>query len=60
MNGANLLVASLENEGVKQYESISLSDWLTHTPPAMVAADFNLSPKDIAKFAQNGPVVLPV
>jgi oxalate decarboxylase len=26
------------------YQNISLSDWLTHTPPALVAAHFNVSP----------------
>ena len=42
------------------YQDVSLSEWLTHTPPAMVAAHFNLSPEDIAKFPNNGPVVVPV
>jgi oxalate decarboxylase len=42
------------------YEVISLSDWLTHTPPALVAAHFNLSPEDVAKFPNNSPVVVPV
>jgi oxalate decarboxylase len=42
------------------YQDISLSDWLTHTPPAMVAAHFNLSPEDVAKFPNNSPVVVPV
>jgi oxalate decarboxylase len=42
------------------YADISLSDWLTHTPPAMVAAHFNLSPEDIARFPNNIPVVMPV
>ena len=42
------------------YQDISLSDWLTHTPPALVAAHFNLSPQDIAKFPTNSPGVMPV
>jgi oxalate decarboxylase len=42
------------------YQDISLSDWLTHTPPAMVAAHFNLSLEDIAKFPNNAPVVMPI
>ena len=42
------------------YQDISLSDWLTHTPPAMVAAHFNLSLEDIAKFPNNIPVVMPI
>ena len=42
------------------YESISLSDWLTHSPPELVAAHFNISPQDIAKFPNNIPDVVPV
>jgi oxalate decarboxylase len=42
------------------YQDISLSDWLTHTPPAVVAAHFNLSLEDIAKFPNNAPVVMPI
>ena len=42
------------------YQDFSLSDWLTHTPPAMVAAHFNLSLEDIAKFPNNAPVVMPM
>jgi len=42
------------------YQNISLSDWLTHTPPALVAAHFNVSPQDVAKFPNNIPDVMPV
>jgi oxalate decarboxylase len=42
------------------YQDISLSDWLTHTPPALVAAHFNLSLEDIAKFPNDIPVVMPI
>jgi oxalate decarboxylase len=42
------------------YQDFSLSDWLTHTPPALVAAHFNLSPEDIAKFPKNAPGAMPV
>jgi oxalate decarboxylase len=42
------------------YQDISLSNWLTHTPPAMVAAHVNVSPEDIAKFPNSNPKVLPV
>jgi oxalate decarboxylase len=41
------------------YSGIPLSDWLTHTPPALVAAHFNLSAEDIAKFPNNTPIVIP-
>ena len=42
------------------YQDISLSDWLTHTPPALVAAHFNLSAQDIARFPNNVPGVMPL
>jgi oxalate decarboxylase len=42
------------------YQDISLSDWLAHTPPAIVAAHFNLSLEDIAKFPNDIPVVMPM
>ena len=41
------------------YQDFSLSDWLTHTPPALVAAHFNLSLQDVAKFPNDAPVVMP-
>ncbi len=43
-----------------RYQDISLSDWLTHPPPAMVAAHFNLSSEDIAKFPNDSPKILPL
>lgn len=43
-----------------RYQDISLSDWLTHTPPAMVTAHFNVTPQDIARFPNNDPKILPV
>jgi oxalate decarboxylase len=36
-----------------------LSDWLTHTPPAMVAQHLNVDEETIAKFPNNEPVVMP-
>ena len=43
-----------------KYEEVSLSDWLAHTPPAMVAQTLNLDPAVIAKFPKNGPGIMPV
>jgi oxalate decarboxylase len=40
------------------FVDVSLSDWLTHTPPAMVAATFNLDPETIAKFPTDKPEIL--
>jgi oxalate decarboxylase len=41
------------------YEEVSLSDWLAHTPPAMVAQTLNLHPAAIAKFPKNSPGIVP-
>jgi oxalate decarboxylase len=42
------------------YQDVSLSDWLTHTPAALVEAHFNLTGQDVAKFPNNIPVVMPL
>ena len=41
------------------YADISLSDWLAHSPPEMVAETLNLEPATIAKFPKNRPLVMP-
>ncbi len=41
------------------FQEVSLSDWLSHTPPAMLAAHFNMSAEDIAKFPKRGTDVMP-
>jgi oxalate decarboxylase len=42
------------------FQDVSLSDWLTHTPPAMVAATFNIDPAVIAKWPEAKPETLPI
>ncbi|PLZ01704.1 cupin [Burkholderia sp. WAC0059] len=42
------------------YAEVSLSDWLTHTPPQMVMEHLNISPDVLAKFPNNRPDVVPV
>ncbi len=42
-----------------RYEEVSLSNWLTHTPPEMVAATFNLDPAIIAQFPKDAPEIVP-
>jgi oxalate decarboxylase len=42
-----------------KFEEILLSDWLAHSPPAMVAATLNMSLDDIAKFPKNRPDIVP-
>jgi oxalate decarboxylase len=41
------------------YAAVSLSDWLTRTPPAMVAQHLNLDPATIAEFPSDRPDVMP-
>ncbi len=41
-------------------EDVSLSEWLTHTPRAMVAQSLNVSSDVIARFPSDKPTVLPV
>jgi oxalate decarboxylase len=42
-----------------EYQEISLSDWLTHTPPAMVAQTLNIDPAVLRQFPQNAPGIMP-
>jgi oxalate decarboxylase len=42
-----------------RYEEVSLSDWLAHTPPDMVAATLNIDPAVIAQFPKNAPGIMP-
>lgn len=42
------------------YQEISLSDWLTHTPAALVAQHLNIDPAAIAKFPAGRPGMVPV
>jgi oxalate decarboxylase len=41
------------------YEEFSLSNWLTHTPPALVAQHLNVDEATIAKWPDNAPGVMP-
>ena len=42
-----------------RYEEVSLSDWLAHSPPQMVAETLNLDPSVIARFPKNRPDIVP-
>jgi oxalate decarboxylase/phosphoglucose isomerase-like protein (cupin superfamily) len=42
-----------------RYEEVSLSNWLDHTPPALVARHLNVDPPTIAKWPRNSPGVMP-
>jgi oxalate decarboxylase len=43
-----------------QFMDVSLSDWITHTPPALVAQHLNVSPETIAKFPRSKPDIMPL
>jgi len=43
-----------------QFLDVSLSDWITHTPPEMVAQTLNLNTETIAKFPRGKPKIVPV
>jgi oxalate decarboxylase len=42
------------------FADVSLSDWITHTPPALVAQHLNVSAETIAKFPRRKPEIMPV
>jgi oxalate decarboxylase len=42
------------------FADVSLSDWISRTPPAMVAQHLNVSEATIAKFPKDKPEVMPV
>jgi len=41
------------------YADVSLTDWLTHTPPSLVAQHFNIDEATIAKFPNDRPLIVP-
>jgi oxalate decarboxylase len=42
-----------------EYQEVSLSDWLTLTPAALVAQHFNIDPSILERFPQSSPGILP-
>jgi oxalate decarboxylase len=44
---------------VPEYEEVSLSDWLTHTPPDLVSQHLNIDPTVLARFPSDRPGVIP-
>ena len=41
------------------YAEVSLSDWLTHTPPQLVMSHLNISRETLAHFYNNRPDIVP-
>ncbi|WP_454620738.1 oxalate decarboxylase family bicupin [Bradyrhizobium cenepequi] len=42
-----------------RYEEVSLTNWLTHTPPKLVAQHLNIDEAAIAKWPDNSPGIMP-
>ncbi len=42
-----------------RYEEVSLTNWLTHTPPKLVAQHLNIDEAMIAKWPDNSPGIMP-
>ena len=58
-NTGNTDLVFLEVFNTSIYQSISLSDWLAHSPPEMVAAHLNITLQDLAKFPNDASDVMP-
>jgi oxalate decarboxylase len=43
-----------------RFSEVSLTDWLTHAPPQLVAQHLNIDPAVIGRFPKNGPAIVPV
>ena len=41
------------------FSDVSLSDWLAHTPPLMVAQHLNIDPQVVSRFPDNKPEIMP-
>jgi oxalate decarboxylase len=59
-NTGNAELQFLEIFRADHYAEVSLSDWLTHLPPELVAQHLHLDPAVIASFPANRPDVVPV
>jgi oxalate decarboxylase len=43
-----------------EYQEVSLTDWLTHTPPELVAQHLNIDASVVRQFPNKAPGFLPV
>jgi oxalate decarboxylase len=59
-NTGNTDLVYLEVFRSSYFADVSLSDWLTHNPPALVAQHFNIDPTVIAQWPREKPYVVPV
>ena len=58
-NTGNTDLVFLEVFRAPQFQNVSLSSWLTHTPRAMVAQHMNIDPAVIGRFPTDAPAVVP-
>ena len=58
-NTANTDLVYLEVFNSAYYAEVSLTDWLTHTPRAMVAQTLNVDQAIVERFPNGRPAVLP-
>jgi oxalate decarboxylase len=58
-NTGNTDLIFMEVFRADRFEEVSLSDWLAHSPPDMVAETLNLDPSVIAQFPKNRLDIVP-
>jgi len=58
-NTGNTDLQFLEIFKSDRYSEVSLTDWLVHTPPKMVAETLNIDPAVITRFPKDRPDVMP-
>jgi oxalate decarboxylase len=58
-NTGNTELVYMEVFRADRFQEVSLSDWLAHSPPDMVAELLHLDPSVIAQFPKNRPDVVP-
>jgi oxalate decarboxylase len=59
-NTGNTDLVFLEIFRAPEFQDVSLSDWLAHTPRSMVAQTLNMDPAVIARFPNNKPEIMPL
>jgi oxalate decarboxylase len=59
-NTGNTDLVYLEVFRSSYFADVSLSDWLSHTPRAMVAQHLSIDPATVANFPSGKPLVVPV
>lgn len=59
-NTGNTDLVFLEVFRAPQFQNVSLSQWLAHTPWPMVAQHLNIDPSVVGRFPADAPAVVPV